>query len=98
MLRRGPYPWPLKQRVASRHGHLSNSEAAHGLRDLVSDKLALVVLYHLSRTNNYPELALATIGETLAAEGCAAALCVTDQDAPTPWLEVGGRSAGHHGG
>ena len=89
MLRRGPYPWPLKQRVASRHGHLSNADAAHGLRDLVSDRLGLVVLYHLSRTNNFPDLAAATVGETLAAEGCGAELRVADQFEPSGWLEVG---------
>lgn len=89
MLRRGPYPWPLKQRVAGRHGHLSNSDAAHGLRDLVSDRLEMVVLYHLSRTNNIPGLAAATIGEALAALGSEAEICVADQHQPTEWLEVG---------
>lgn len=88
MLRRGPYPWPLKQRVAGRHGHLSNSEAAHGVRDLVSDHLELVVLYHLSRTNNLPGLAAATIGEALADEGSDAEICLTDQHQPTEWLNL----------
>lgn len=89
MLRRGPYPWPLKQRVAGRHGHLSNRDAADGVRDLVSDRLSLVVLYHLSRTNNRPALALATIGETLAAEGSPAGIALTWQHEPTQWLEAG---------
>ena len=43
MLRRGPYPWVLKQRVASRHGHLSNAQAAEALPELVSDRLRAVV-------------------------------------------------------
>ncbi len=86
MLRRGPYPWPLKQRVAGRHGHLSNAEAAHGLRDLVSDRLEMVVLYHLSRTNNIPALAAATIGEVLTREGSAAEVHVADQHEPSEWL------------
>lgn len=89
MLRRGPYPWPLKQRVAGRHGHLSNTDAAHGLRDLIGDRLDKVVLYHLSRTNNFPELAVATVGEALAAEGCDAEICLTEQHRPTDWVEVG---------
>ena len=88
MLRNGPYPWALKQRVAGRHGHLSNREAAEGLPELVGDRLRWVVLYHLSRTNNLPALAAAAIGETLDREGCPAQMAVTEQDRPTPWLEV----------
>lgn len=88
MLRNGPYPWPLKQRVAGRHGHLSNREAAEGLPELLSDRLRWLVLYHLSRTNNLPALAAATLGEALAREGCAAGLQVTGQFHPSPWLEV----------
>lgn len=88
MLRNGPYPWSLKQRVAGRHGHLSNREAAEGLPELVGDRLRWVVLYHLSRTNNLPVLAAEAIGETLDREGCPAQMAVTEQDHPTPWLEV----------
>lgn len=88
MLRNGPYPWSLKQRVAGRHGHLSNREAAEGLAELVGDRLRRVVLYHLSRTNNLPALAAAAVGEALDREGCPALLAITEQDHPTPWLEV----------
>jgi phosphoribosyl 1,2-cyclic phosphodiesterase len=88
MLRNGPYPWPLKQRVAGRHGHLSNREAAAGLPELLCERLRWVVLYHLSRTNNLPALAAATIGEALAREDCCARLEVSGQFLPTPWLEV----------
>jgi len=88
MLRNGPYPWSLKQRVAGRHGHLSNREAAEGLPELVGDRLRWVVLYHLSRTNNLPTLAAAAVGEALDREGCPAQMAVTEQDHPTPWLEV----------
>jgi phosphoribosyl 1,2-cyclic phosphodiesterase len=88
MLRNGPYPWALKQRVAGRHGHLSNREAAEGLPELMSDRLRWVVLYHLSRTNNLPALAAAAVGEALARERCPAQMAMTDQFQPTPWLEV----------
>ena len=88
MLRNGPYPWSLKQRVAGRHGHLSNREAAEGLPELMGSRLSWVALYHLSRTNNLPALAAAAIGETLDREGCSARLAVTEQFHPTPWLEV----------
>ena len=88
MLRQGPYPWHLKQRVASRHGHLSNAEAAFGVDELVSDRLRWVVLYHLSRTNNQPALAAQAVGETLDRRGSKAQLVVTQQDAATPWVEI----------
>lgn len=88
MLRSGPYPWPLKQRVAGRHGHLSNREAAAGVAELDTSGLAWVVLYHLSRTNNLPPLALNEVGEELAKQGSPAEICVAGQFEPTPWLEV----------
>ncbi|HEV3458225.1 MAG TPA: MBL fold metallo-hydrolase [Thermoanaerobaculia bacterium] len=90
MLRNGPYPWPLKQRVAGRHGHLSNREAAGGLPELLCDRLRWLVLYHLSRTNNLPALAAATLGEALAREGCSARIEVAGQFQPTAWLQVAG--------
>lgn len=88
MLRSGPYPWPLKQRVASRHGHLSNREAADGIPELDSSRLQWVVLYHLSRTNNLPALAMDTVGEALSREGSPAEICVAHQFEPTAWMEV----------
>jgi phosphoribosyl 1,2-cyclic phosphodiesterase len=89
MLRSGPYPWALKQRVAGRHGHLSNREAADGLPELLADRLRFVVLYHLSRTNNLPALAGAEVAETLAREGSAAEIVISSQFEPSSWLEVG---------
>jgi len=88
MLRNGPYPWSLKQRIAGRHGHLSNRDAADGLPELMGDRLRWVVLYHLSETNNLPALAAAAIGEVLDRETCRARLAVAEQDHPSPWLEV----------
>jgi phosphoribosyl 1,2-cyclic phosphodiesterase len=88
MLRNGPYPWALKQRVAGRHGHLSNREAADGLPELLGDRLRHVVPYHLSRTNNLPALAAAAVAEVLEREGSRAEIVVSEQDNPTPWLEV----------
>jgi len=89
MLRSGPYPWALKQRVAGRHGHLSNREAADGLPELLADRLRFVVLYHLSRTNNLPALSGAEVAETLAREGSAAEIVISSQFEPSSWLEVG---------
>lgn len=58
MLRVGPYPWALKQRVMSRLGHLSNDAVADYLAHRFDGTAACVVLAHLSRNNNLPELAL----------------------------------------
>lgn len=57
MLRNGPYPLPLQQRVRSSRGHLSNEDGAAFLAKLVGGKLQLAVLAHLSEKNNTPELA-----------------------------------------
>ncbi|HEX3663118.1 MAG TPA: MBL fold metallo-hydrolase [Acidobacteriaceae bacterium] len=57
MLRDGPYPWAVKQRVMSRVGHLSNDAAADFLARGYDGQAAWVVLAHLSENNNLPELA-----------------------------------------
>ncbi len=57
MLRDGPYPWSVKQRVLSRVGHLSNEAAAGFLDDGYDGQAAYVILAHLSESNNLPELA-----------------------------------------
>ncbi len=88
MLRNGPYPWHLKQRVAGSHGHLSNEDAAQGVPELVCDRLRAVVCYHLSQTNNSPALAADAVGEILDREGCSAHVELTWQDRPTGWIEL----------
>ena len=57
MLRDGPYPWQVKQRVLSRVGHLSNDAAAEFLESGYDGQATYVVLGHLSESNNLPELA-----------------------------------------
>jgi phosphoribosyl 1,2-cyclic phosphodiesterase len=56
MLRVGPYPWSVKQRVMSRRGHLSNEVAADFIRDDLDTGVSTVVLGHISEHNNHPEL------------------------------------------
>jgi phosphoribosyl 1,2-cyclic phosphodiesterase len=58
MLRDGPYPWAVKQRVLSRVGHLSNSATAEFLSRDYDGAATYIVLGHLSEQNNAPELAL----------------------------------------
>jgi phosphoribosyl 1,2-cyclic phosphodiesterase len=57
MLRDGPYPWSVKQRVLSRVGHLSNHATAEFLEKDYDGRAAWIVLGHLSESNNAPELA-----------------------------------------
>jgi phosphoribosyl 1,2-cyclic phosphodiesterase len=66
MLRDGPYPWQVKQRVLSRVGHLSNEAAAAFLEDGYDGQAAYVILAHLSESNNLPELARVTAERALS--------------------------------
>lgn len=57
MLQVGPYPYYLKRRILGDHGHLSNETAGRMLCSLLHDKMEAVMLGHLSKENNMPELA-----------------------------------------
>ena len=61
MLQVGPYPYPLKQRILGDRGHLSNENSGRLLGRLLHDKLKYIVLGHLSRENNLPQLAYETV-------------------------------------
>jgi len=71
MLQNGPYPYYLKRRILGDHGHLSNDDCAHTLPWLVERGTTRFVLGHLSRENNYPELALATARAQFTSAGMA---------------------------
>ena len=61
MLMVGAYPYYLKQRILGDHGHLSNDLSASLIGELLHDKLKTVILAHLSKENNYEELAYETV-------------------------------------
>lgn len=65
MLKNGPYPFRLKQRVSSNKGHLANSETASFLSDLLHSELSHITLAHLSQTNNDPYLAYDAVSEAV---------------------------------
>jgi phosphoribosyl 1,2-cyclic phosphodiesterase len=65
MLRDGPYPWSVKQRVMSRVGHLSNEATSDFLQKNYDGNASYVVLAHLSESNNLPELARVTAERAL---------------------------------
>lgn len=69
MLQCGPYPFYLKQRILSGVGHLSNDDAAATALRLVCDGTRHIILGHLSRENNYPQIAGMTTRQALTAGG-----------------------------
>jgi len=86
MLANGPYPWPLKQRIKSRTGHLSNEDSKNLLNEIKHNKLEHVILAHLSETNNAPEKALSVAG--LALDNIDTRLSVASQYEPGGLLYV----------
>ena len=70
MLQNDPHrPWPVKQRIQSRHGHLSNVAAASVIEQLLPGKIERVVLGHLSRDCNSPDLAAGAVRAQLQKSG-----------------------------
>lgn len=69
LLQNGPYPYPLKQRILSDRGHLSNNAAAEFACRMAGRGTRQFVLAHLSRENNTPGLALETVGRALRCGG-----------------------------
>jgi phosphoribosyl 1,2-cyclic phosphodiesterase len=86
MLRDGPYPWSVKQRVLSRVGHLSNEAAADFLQNGYDGQAAYVILAHLSESNNLPELARVTAERALNGKASLLAnrLILAEQNEPLP--------------
>jgi phosphoribosyl 1,2-cyclic phosphodiesterase len=84
-------PWSTRQRIASRHGHLSNDQTAEIVQLAASRALQRIVLGHLSRDCNSPAAALSRVHAALAAAHCAhTKVDCASQDAPTGWYSVAG--------
>ncbi|MDD2533443.1 MAG: MBL fold metallo-hydrolase [Eubacteriales bacterium] len=66
LLAAGPYPQMLKQRISGEFGHLSNDDSARAIAHFLSRGTERFVLSHLSKENNYPELAMSTVRDQLA--------------------------------
>jgi phosphoribosyl 1,2-cyclic phosphodiesterase len=94
MLKVGPYPWHIKQRVMSRTGHLSNHTVSEFLADAEAfdARARYVVLAHLSENNNNPDVARISAEEALRRRTGATAfsgeLIVASQDTPVPTLHL----------
>jgi phosphoribosyl 1,2-cyclic phosphodiesterase len=77
MLETGPYPWPLKQRIRGRTGHLSNPDSKKLLKELQHEGLRHVILGHLSEINNTPQKAFDEVSRAITR--CKTELTVADQ-------------------
>ena len=82
-------PWSVKQRILSRHGHLSNDAAAEVAAQIVSENLRHLYLGHLSKDCNRPELAFQAVSAKLTSMGAThVRIETTSQDAVSPTLAV----------
>lgn len=91
MLKFGPYPYSLKKRILSDKGHLSNEDCGKAITRILNGKLKTVILGHLSRTNNYPELAYQTVLNVLTEYGIDVSndihLSLAKRDMPSCYIE-----------
>jgi phosphoribosyl 1,2-cyclic phosphodiesterase len=83
MLKVGPYPWHIKQRVMSRTGHLSNLAVADYLEQELDAETQVLVLAHLSENNNHPAIARMSAEQALETRGAAPRLILAEQRMPT---------------
>ena len=92
MLQVGRYPYALKMRILSDRGHLSNDASARFIRELLHDGLQHIMLGHLSRDNNFPELAFQTVSYELEQSDIwrrlSVGLSVANRDIPSPVIHV----------
>jgi len=83
MLKVGPYPWSVKQRVMSRVGHLSNEATCDFIMRDFESSASTLILGHLSSHNNHPEIARIGARQALDQRGLATRLVIAEQKAPT---------------
>ena len=88
MLRDGPYPWSLKERILGPLGHLSNGDVARYLASGLGAACRHVVLAHLSLKNNHPELARMAAEEALHRRGRTEVRLTLAPAEGTDWIEV----------
>jgi len=89
MLMNGPYPWDLKQRIKSRHGHLSNEESLALLHELAHGGLEALVMAHLSEVNNHPDHVVRSTDSFLRDQNvCAPRIVIGDQFHASPLLAI----------
>jgi phosphoribosyl 1,2-cyclic phosphodiesterase len=89
MLKVGSYPWHVKQRIMSQHGHLSNDMTGKFLREEFDGQAQYIILAHLSRQNNHPDIARLVASQALETRGFNLDhLLLADQFSPTKVIEL----------
>ena len=83
MLKVGPYPWSVKQRVMGRNGHLSNDLACSFIRDDLDWSTSTLILGHISESNNHPEIVRLCASQALDGRGLFTKLVIADPRKPT---------------
>jgi phosphoribosyl 1,2-cyclic phosphodiesterase len=83
MLKVGPYPWSVKQRVMGRNGHLSNSHTCDYLEADLDSGVQTLILGHLSEHNNHPEIVRMGAEQSLQQRGLAPRLVIAEQKRQT---------------
>lgn len=91
MLRSGSYPWGLKRRIMSNHGHLSNDDAMAALRRMIGPETRELCLIHLSEKNNHPSIVEMMGTALLESLGSTIRLSIAAQRRPAPTIEVSRR-------
>ncbi len=79
MLKVGPYPWAIKQRVMSRMGHLSNDAASSFIREELDYRTSTLILGHISESNNHPALVEQAATQALNGRNLFTKLVLADQ-------------------
>ncbi len=98
LLRDGPYPWGVKQRIGGSRGHLSNRLAAQLARELAHPGLGGILLAHLSAECNDPDLAMDRVAEGLMPARWDGVLASALQDDPSERFDVEGLAGAEHSG
>jgi len=92
MLKFGPYPYSLKRRILSDVGHLSNDDCGKAIVSITNSKFKNIILGHLSKTNNYPDLAYQTVLNILNDHSITLdkdiSLGMAKRDMPSNYIEI----------
>jgi len=83
MLKVGPYPWSIKQRIMGRNGHLSNEVACAFVRDDLDTRTSTLILGHLSEHNNHPEIVRLMAAQALYGRSLFTRVVVAEASRPT---------------
>ena len=84
----GPYEWWLKQRIKSKNGHLSNSQACELINEIIHPGLKNIILAHLSDENNEPEIAQKEMMKILQEKKSDCNLYIASQNKPSEWVTI----------